>query len=217
MSSSDVPQDRFWQRHARRYDRATLFLNANFSEMGALCVADLRGSTSVLEVAAGTGLLSEMIAPVVERLTATDLELGMLDVLRGRLAAAGAGNVHVQQADLLALPFPDGSFDAVLAANVLHLLPMPGRALGELNRVLRPGGLLCAPTFAHGETLLAHFVSRLLALARFPIVTRFRGPALADLLRAHGFVVEREHVVPGILPLRYVAGRKRTGEPSMIG
>lgn len=45
---------------------------------------------------------------------------------------------------------PTGSFEVVIAANVLHLLPEPDKALDEAARVLAPGGLLIVPTFTHG-------------------------------------------------------------------
>jgi phosphatidylethanolamine/phosphatidyl-N-methylethanolamine N-methyltransferase len=138
----------FWRQHARRYDRAIEVLNRRFPEMVAMVVEDVRGSARILEVAAGTGLVSVELASVAGELTATDASPAMLDVLRGRLAAEGHPEVKVQTADVLSLSFPDGSFDAVVVANLLHLLPDPAAALAELRRVLRPGGRLCAPTFA---------------------------------------------------------------------
>ena len=44
-------------------------------------------------------------------------------------------NVEIRTADILKLPFPDGSFDAVIAANVIHLLNDPYKALSELHPV----------------------------------------------------------------------------------
>ena len=51
-------------------------------------------------------------------------------------------NVHFEVANVYELPFPDGSFDAVLAHTVLLGLREPVRALQELRRVLRPGGVV---------------------------------------------------------------------------
>jgi ubiquinone/menaquinone biosynthesis C-methylase UbiE len=64
----------------------------------------------------------------------------MLEVLRERLAADGATNVVVETADAAALPYPDGSFDGVVMANLLHLVPDPARVLAEARRVLTAGG-----------------------------------------------------------------------------
>jgi phosphatidylethanolamine/phosphatidyl-N-methylethanolamine N-methyltransferase len=206
MSETDRnPQ--FWRRHARRYDRSVRLLNRRFGEVPAMVGDDLRGRARVLEIAAGTGLVTLELARAASTLVATDRSPEMLDVLRGRIHTAGLHNVEVKDADAVALPFPDRSFDGVVAANVLHLLPDPGRALAEIRRVLRPDGLICAPTFAHGETLLAHGVSRLLALAGFPVVSRFGANSLRLLIENNGFVVVKEALVRGILPVRYLVAR----------
>lgn len=94
-----------------------------------------------------------------------------------------------------------------MIANLLHLLPDPGRALDEARRVLGSGGLLAVPTFCHGETAVAQVVSRLLGLTGFPVVTRFVGDALHQLIGRHGFEVEEEILFPGLLPIRLVVAR----------
>jgi len=200
-------ESRYWRRHAGRYDRATLFVNRRFAAMADRVAESIRGSRRVLEVAAGTGLLTARVAPAVKTLVATDSSLEMLAILRLRLEAEGLINVDVQEADALDLPFSGGSFDAVVIGNLLHLLQDPGRALDEARRVLDPGGLLAAPTFCHGETVVAQIVSRFLGLTAFPVVTRFAGGALRQLVGRHGFKVEEEHLLPGLLPIRLVVAR----------
>jgi ubiquinone/menaquinone biosynthesis C-methylase UbiE len=202
--------DRFWQRHARRYDRATLMLNRRFPDMAAFVTQDLRGSDLVLEVAAGTGLVTVPLARAVRALVATDLSDDMLQILRRRIALETLTNVSVQQTSAEELPFVEQHFDAIVAANLLHLLPAPGQVLNELRRVLKVGGTLCVPTFEHGATALAHVTSRLLRLAGFPVTTRFRGAQLRQLVEAHGFRVSREATFEGILPLRYIAAIRMT-------
>lgn len=56
-------------------------------------------------------------------------------------------NVHFEKADIMHLDYPDHSFDAVVAANVIHLLDEPYKALHELERVCRPGGKIIIPTY----------------------------------------------------------------------
>ena len=56
-------------------------------------------------------------------------------------------NIKFEQADITRLGYPDASFDAVVAANVIHLLDAPYAALRELDRVCRPGGRLIIPTY----------------------------------------------------------------------
>ncbi len=165
------------------------------------------GSARVLEIAAGTGLVTQAMTGVVDHLVATDTSEDMLQILRGRVADLGVSNVEVRTADAQALPFEEGEFDAVVAANVLHLLPDPAACLSEMRRVLRPGGLLCVPTFCHGDTSAAYIVSRLLGLGGFRVVTRFTGDRLGDMVRAAGLTVEHRDRFAGVLPLWLVAGR----------
>ena len=65
-------------------------------------------------------------------------------------------NITYDQPDITALPCPDSSFDKVVAGNVIHLLDEPLKALKELDRVCRPGGMLIIPTYMNkdqkGET-----------------------------------------------------------------
>ena len=56
-------------------------------------------------------------------------------------------NVTFQKADITKLEFADGSFDKVVAGNVIHLLPEPEKALAELKRVTKPGGTIIIPTY----------------------------------------------------------------------
>ena len=68
----------------------------------------------------------------------------------------GLSNISFAQRDITALSDPDGAFDAVIAANVLHLLPEPGIAVRELWRVAAPGGRLILPTFLQGRVGAAY-------------------------------------------------------------
>lgn len=96
---------------------------------------------NLLETAAGTGVLTRaMLArlPADVRIVATDLNQPMLD--RAAKIESGDGRVEWKQADALALPFADQSFDAV--ACQFGAMFFPDKVLGyqEARRVLRPGG-----------------------------------------------------------------------------
>ena len=96
--------------------------------------------TRILEVAAGTGVVTRALAagtrPGVS-IVATDLNQAMLD----EAAAAGTARpVEWRQADAMALPFPDGGFDAVVCQFGAMFFPSKSRAFAETRRVLRPGG-----------------------------------------------------------------------------
>lgn len=174
-----------------------------------LAVESARGKARVLEVAAGTGLVTTAIAPVVGELIATDYAAEMVTQLEARVREAALTNVRCEQADLSRLRFDDASFDAVFAANVLHLVPELEDALASVRRVLGPGGVLVAPTYLHGETFRAKVLSRLFGLTGFPGRRRFTSTALRAALEAAGFDVVRAETIPGPFPIGYVAATRR--------
>ncbi len=101
-----------------------------------------RSLSRVLEVAAGTGVVTRALASVLpERVSivATDLNQPMLD----QASALGTTRpVEWRQADAMQLPFHDGTFDAVVCQFGVMFFPDKTRALSEARRVLRPGGVL---------------------------------------------------------------------------
>lgn len=202
-------QDRdrsYWDRNAQRYDRSMVLLGRPMPRMVALAGEATQGLGRVLEVAAGTGLVTPALAAGATEVVASDYAPAMVAALERRLRDAGIANVRCAQLDLYALPFEAGSFDAVVAANVLHLVPdLPG-ALAALRRVLRPGGRLVVPTYCHDETAASRLVSRLLALSGFPGQRRFSAASLAAALAAAGLQVTRQALLPGLIPIGYVEG-----------
>ena len=135
-----------WDRVAPLYDLAVNTLNRRVYDGTGSAVARLiRPGDTVLECACGTGAISAAIAPTCARVVATDYSEGMLKQARKKLAKHS--NVTVEQADITDLHYADDSFDAVVAGNVIHLLPEPGDALKELKRVVRPGGTIIVPTY----------------------------------------------------------------------
>lgn len=192
----------YWERHARRYDRSTRLLARPVPRMCELVVEAVRGRGRVLELAAGTGLVTVAIAPVVGELVATDYAAAMVAQLATRVAALA--NVRCEAADVYALAYPAASFDAVVAANVLHLLPDLAGALASMRRVLRPGGVLVVPTYLHAETLRAAVLSRAFALTGFPGHRRFTARSLRAAIEAAGLRVGRAETIPGPFPIGYL-------------
>ncbi|MBN2565174.1 MAG: class I SAM-dependent methyltransferase [Candidatus Eisenbacteria bacterium] len=96
-------------------------------------------SLSILDVGCATGrLLARLAAAGAKRICGADVAPAILELARMRLRDAGA---DLRLADAEAnLPWPDGAFDVVSLTGVFHHFTRPARALGEIRRVLRPGG-----------------------------------------------------------------------------
>ncbi|MDH3778836.1 MAG: class I SAM-dependent methyltransferase [Gammaproteobacteria bacterium] len=197
----------YWERHARNYDASLRWvLGRTLPRMLELASESVRGRQSVLEVAAGTGIVTSAIAETADSIVATDYAAAMVEALKQRVQDAGLKNVTCEQADVYALPYSDGEFDAVVAANVLHLVPDLPAAIRALRNVTKPGGMLVTPTFCHDETKVSWLVSRLLAISGFPGYRRFTMQSLRIALEENGVQITRAELLPGLIPIGFVEG-----------
>ena len=106
----------------------------------------------LLELGCGTGSMWKQNLHLLDcgaKLTLTDYSEGMLETARKTLA--GAENITFQHADIQAIPYPDASFDVVIANMMLYHVPDLHKGLSEVRRVLKPGGAFyCATYGIHG-------------------------------------------------------------------
>ncbi len=146
----------FWDRVAGLYDWVEL-TNRRVNSAAAVRVARLvPEGAKVLDCAAGTGLFALAAARRADSVLCTDLSQAMLSRAEKKARKQGLSNICFAVRDLTALPEGNGSFDVVIAANVLHLLPEPETAVRELWRVTAPGGRLILPTYLQGKAEAAY-------------------------------------------------------------
>jgi ubiquinone/menaquinone biosynthesis C-methylase UbiE len=136
----------FWDLVSGYYEVFENLYNGKVNRQMCKKVAErISSSNEVLECACGTGMISVHIAAACKHLTATDFSDGMLGKTHER--CRDISNVKVEKGNILQLDYPDESFDKVVAANVIHLLDNPEKALNELFRVCRKGGEVIIPTY----------------------------------------------------------------------
>ena len=146
----------FWDRVAWLYDLVERSNRAVNTAAAARTAQLVPAGARVLDCAAGTGEFSLAAAKRAGTVLCTDQSQAMLKRARKKADKRGRTNIRFAQRDVTALSDPDGSFDAVIAANVLHLLPQPERAVRELWRVAAPGGRLILPTYLQGKVGAAY-------------------------------------------------------------
>ena len=98
----------------------------------------------LLDVGSGPGTITADLASLTGQVTATEVTGAALDLCRAEAQRRGVGNIDFAVTDVHALDFPDDSFDVVHAHQVLQHVADPVRALREMRRVCRPGGLIAA-------------------------------------------------------------------------
>jgi len=138
---------RLFDTIAGRYDLITRLLSYGQDQRWKAKLVELarpsRGMRA-LDLASGTGDIALALAARGCRVIGLDLTLRMLQLARGKRAGASASFVT---GDMMALPFPDASFDLVTAGYGLRNVPSIEPAIGEIHRVLKPGGTLLSLDF----------------------------------------------------------------------
>lgn len=191
-----MPADnaRFWDRAARKYAASPISDMAGYERTLEHTRRYLKPADAVLELGCGTGTSALKLAPAVARLVASDISQEMIAIAREKAEQEGCANAEFVVATPEAAPWPDASFDAVLAFNLLHLLPERAAALASVKRLLKPGGVFISKTACLSEMnpLLRLVVPVMQAIGRAPYVGFFNAEALEREIEAAGFeIVER--------------------------
>ena len=190
----------FWDRTAIIYDRFMRRDAAAYDRMYALLRPVVRDKT-VLELAAGTGLIAKHIANAAEYIEVTDASEQMI---RQAERENHAENLHFSVQDMFCLPYADAAFDVVIVSNALHIVPQPERALREIKRVLKDDGVLIAPTFTHAENSFSGKIKAFfMNLAGFPLHSKWTSEEYLKFLQQNDWTVRKSVVLKASFPLTY--------------
>ena len=132
---------------ADRYDLITRVLSYGRDRAWKARLVDMSGAgpgTHALDLACGTGDLAFGLAARGARVAGLDVTFRMLQLARGK---PGRPPAHFVAGDMMALPFPDASFDVVSTGYGIRNVPRIEPALAEIHRVLRPGGVVLSLDF----------------------------------------------------------------------
>jgi len=141
----------------------------------------------VADLGCGTGNAAELLAPVVKQVVCVDQSEAMLDAARKRLA--DHDNIEYRLGELDAMPMADGAVDAAVCLLVLHHLTQPARALREMRRIIRPGGvLLVVDMIEHNRSEYRHTMGH--------IHLGFHPEEFAETLGAVGFADPHARALP---------------------
>ena len=192
--------ENFWNRNAKRYDRFMRKDRAAYEKLYELIRPVVKART-VLELAAGTGLIAKNIVRAASHIEVTDASEEMITEAKRNNRSA---KLHFSVRDMFCLPYADKSFDVVIVSNALHIIPQPEKALAEIRRVLKDGGLLIAPTFTHaGNSFSGKVKAFFMELAGFPLHSRWTSEEYLRFLRQNGWAVRKGAVLKASFPLTY--------------
>lgn len=206
----------FYDRISKAYDLMADSSEHAYRQAGEEALG-VGGGASVLEIGFGTGSgvleLAEMVGDG-GTVSGIDISQGMLDVAQGKAAKVKTGaTIDLQLGDAQALPYGDGTFDAVFTSFTLELFPeeeIP-KVLAEVKRVLKDGGKLgvvCMESVKKGEheSILEHSYEWM--HRHFPHIVDCRPIDAPSFLREAGFeIVVDEEEMMWTMPVGIVVGR----------
>ncbi len=155
----------------------------------------------ILECACGTGLLTLPMAQKCKKLIATDYSEGMLRQTKKKVAKYS--NTKVGKASILELPFKEDKFDVVVAANVIHLLDEPDKAISELKRVCKPNGKIILPTYINNEKKNSIIAAKLLSVLGVKFKRQFSLASYEEFITLHNISKVEYSVVEGRMPCAF--------------
>ncbi len=144
----------------------------------AIDLLDVQRGSRVLDLGFGGGLTFPVLLERADAVVGVDRAADMVDAARSRHAeACAAGRLEVHVGEVAAIPLPDDAVDRVLTVNTVYFWPDLAAALGEVRRVLAPGGRL---VIGIRDGSVMQQVTQDIFTIRTP-------DAIADALRAAGF------------------------------
>lgn len=197
---------KFWEKTAAFYAVFMKSKGLAYDNLSGKIMKRLNKDMKVLELACGSGQLTFRLAAYLKELDATDFSPAMIAEVKKQNTFK---NVCFSVQDATALPYDDGCYDAVVIANALHIMPQPNLALAEIFRVLKPGGMLFAPTFIWKNRAGFGLGAWLLTKIGFKVFHQWSQIEFVHFVEKNGFLV-REYAVVGseITPICYLVAKK---------
>ena len=202
----------FWNFRALNYDEmiGPMYEEA-YRRTAQLSLKYLSPTDRVLDFACGTGIVTVAVAPHVGSVRAIDISDEMVSRAGAKIAAQGLSNVEVTQTDLFDPCLEEGSFDAVMAFNVLLYVDNFEEVMKRISALLKPGGVFLSATDCLGWNFskaarMKFWRSR---TGKMPYVGFFTRNGLEQKIAQAGFeVLESDNLFPSP-PNIFIAAKKR--------
>lgn len=193
----DQTNKNFWDRFSKIYHP---FMKRNAVAYENICqylAKYIDNQKSVLELACGTGQITFCMADKAKLWEATDYSENMVnEAMRRGKEVAGGNKISFQVQDATKLTYESESFDVVVIANALHIMPNPDLALREIHRVLKKDGILFAPTFVY-ENGYSRLTIWLMERLGFKTYYKWKKKEFVQYVSNYGFQVVEDSLLNG--------------------
>jgi len=144
---------RFWDRSAKRYAKTPVANKALYQKKLEVTQRYLKSDMYALEFGCGTGSTALVHAPFVKQYEAIDVSPKMIDICKQKLTDQPKDNLYFSCLPFELLLSDEGSYDAILAMSILHLIDDPEEVICKVFKLLKPGGVFVSSTACLEETI----------------------------------------------------------------
>ncbi len=185
-------RQKFWDKASIFYSRFMKKNEAAYSHFVKVLEKYLHKDMKALEIGCGTGELSFLLADKLNDFIATDFSEGMIRACEKKYKHE---DLRFQVEDASHLSFEDDSFDLIIIANVLHIVPDMDLVLDEIKRLSKKDGIIFAPIFVYNQKKW-NFTIWILENLGFKSYQKFSSEEYLAYLEKKGFqLIEEETIV----------------------
>jgi ubiquinone/menaquinone biosynthesis C-methylase UbiE len=217
ISMADYKKEEYWSKFANTYDEDVKYIGGEAIQQALIEKLSQESELEeLIEFGCGAGFYTKALAVNASHVMATDLSDEMLAMARIQLK--NLQNVTIEKADCESTAFPDGKFDSIFMANLVHVIENPSIALKESYRILKDGGLLLVIDYtAYGMRWFEKMKMGVRVLRKWakwgkqPAYSKgnLSLDELYSLVESAGFKVEEIQLMGDKIKALYLRGRKR--------
>ncbi len=200
----------FWDRRAPGYVARPMKDVASYEKAMDRVRSYLTTEQEVLELGCGSGATARLLARHVRQVTASDISGKMIEFGREKAWNDGIENVSFVHTSAETLALDGRTYDVVMAFNVIHLIKGPADAINQVQRLVKPGGLLISKTPCLGDSAFYwRWLINVMRVVRYaPYVTYFRQVDLGRRIEQAGFKILETGNYPASPMGRFIVARK---------
>jgi len=201
--------EKFWDKNAEKYAKSPIKNIPAYEQTMDHTKKYLSKQDTALEIGCGSGSTALLLADSVKHITATDISSNMIKIAQDKAKDQQIENASFAQKTLFDNTLKPGSFDVILAYNILHLLEDTPESIRRIKELLKPGGIFISKTVCLAEKSrlwrILIFIMNLFGLA--PNVSFLKVDELEGYMTAENFQIMETGMYPASWAARFIVAK----------
>ena len=181
---------KFWDRASKNYDKGDK-IDETYLKMLEIMKKYLKETDTLMDFGCATGSISIDLSKNVNKVIGIDISSEMIKLAKEKAIEHNADNVYFAKSTIFDERHKDGTYDAIMAFNILHLLDDPNMAIQRINELLKDGGIFISNTacLADKGRYISGMMTLITKLPFLPNVNNFRVSELMVMIEKNGFEI----------------------------